>query len=301
MTYLLALIAAICYGTYWVLQQHEAGRAPTGLQLHPVRLMEHVIRRPLWLVGLVALLGGAAAQEGALVDGSLPIIESLLVLSLVWALVFANRLSHRRVERSQWLGAVMVCIGLAAFLIAGDPTAGDGTGATTRWLEVGVIVSGLFLVLIALAWKIPGKPRAALCATAASIAFGLSDAMSKAAFSLLDDPASFYANWQLYAVIATAVVAVAISQVAYNAAPLVVSLPSLTVGEPVTAVLVGVAALDVHFRTTPAALAVEGVAVVMVAFGSWIVALSPVLDVHGLHPHLVKQGDGQPARSRQPS
>jgi hypothetical protein len=299
-TYLLAVVAAIAYGCNWVLQQHEAAQAPATLQLHPVRLLEHVIRRPLWVVGLVALLGGSAAQEGALTDGSLPVIEALLVLDLVFALLLANKLSHRSVEWVQWLGAAGVCVGLAAFLAAGDPTPGHGLGSNERWVLVAIAVGGAVTLLLSAAWRTTDAVRAALCATAAAILFGLSDALSKSAFSLLPHGVDrFAAAWQFYALVGVAVVAVAASQIAYNAAPLVVSLPSLAVGEPVVGVLVGIFVLHVHFRTSTAALVIEAVGAAMIAVGSWIVTRAPVLNLHYPHPHLHRPGaSARPRRDR---
>jgi hypothetical protein len=302
-TYLLAMVAAVAYGCNWVLQQHEAAQAPAILQLHPVRLLEHVIRRPLWVVGLIALLGGSAAQEGALTDGSLPVIEALLVLDLVFALLLANKMSHRTVTRVQWLGAVAICVGLVGFLAAGDPTPGHGLGSNPRWVLVAIAVGGAVAGLLFIAWHTTGAVRAASCATAAAILFGLSDGLSKSAFSVLprgvDD---LVAAWQFYALIGVAVVAVAASQIAYNAAPLVVSLPSLAVGEPVVGVLVGIFVLHVQFRTNTAALAIEAVAAALIASGSWIVTRAPVLNLHYPYPHLHRPGAApRPRRDRTPS
>jgi drug/metabolite transporter (DMT)-like permease len=277
MTYLLALVAAIAFGANWVLQQHEAGRAPATLQLRPIRLLEHLIRRPLWLVGLLALAIGGAAQEDALASGSLPVIESLLVLDLVFALLLADRLSRHSVGRSQWAGAAAVCIGLATFLIAGNPTPGHSAGADSRWVLVLAVVGGLCGLLCALAWRRPGTVRAVSCAMTAAVLFGLSDGLSKAAFSV--SVPGIFATWQLYGLIGAAVVAVAASQVAYNAAPLVVSLPSLAVGEPVTGVMIGVMVLHVHFRTGAVATAIEVGAAVTIVVGSWVVGRARVLDL----------------------
>jgi hypothetical protein len=277
MTYLLALIAAVSFGVNWVLQQHEAGRAPTSLQLRPVRMLEYLVRRPLWLIGLLALAVGGAAQEAALVDGSLPVIESLLVLDLVVALVLADRLSPHSVRRRQWAGAVVVCIGLATFLIAGHPTPGHGSGGNARWLLVIIVASGVSALLCAAAWRTGRSVRAVLCATAAAVLFGLSDVLSKATFNIGFPDA--VASWQFYGLLGAAVLAVGASQVAYNAAPLVVSLPSLAVVEPVTGVLVGSAVLHVHFRTGIAATAVEITAAVLVVLGSLVVGRARVLDL----------------------
>lgn len=301
-TYLLAVVAAIAYGCNWVLQQHEAAQAPATLQLHPVRLLEHVVRRPLWLVGLLALAAGSAAQEGALSDGSLPVIEALLVLDLVFALLLANKLSHRSVEWVQWLGAVAVCVGLGAFLAAGDPTPGHGLGSNARWVLVVIAVGGVTAALLSAAWHTDGAVRAALCATAAAILFGLSDGLSKAAFSLLPHGVDrFVAAWQFYALLGVAVVAVAASQIAYNAAPLVVSLPSLAVGEPVVGVLVGIFVLHVQFRTSTPALVIEALGAAMIAGGSWVVTRAPALNLHYPHPHLHRPGSAVPRGDRTPT
>ncbi len=286
MTYLLALIAALAYGANWVLQQHEAAQAPTGLQLHPVRLVEHLLRRPMWLAGLAALIVGSGIQELALAWGSLPVVEALLVLALVFALVFANRMSPHSVTATQWIGAVVVCVGLAGFLIAGDPTTGHGWGANSRWLDIVVVFGAVCAVLSAAAWRTTGSTRAALCATAAAALFGLSDALSKAAFNFASKHgyAPMLVHWQVWGLLGAAVVGVGLSQVAYNAAPLAVSLPSLAVVEPIAGLIVGIVVLHVHFRHGTAAVTVEILAAVAVVVGSLVMGRSRVLNLRSGFP-----------------
>lgn len=280
MTYVLAVLAAVAYGANWVLQQHEAAEAPAGLQLHPVRLIEHLIHRPLWLVGLLALIVGSAVQEVALAYGSLPVVEAVLVLALVFALVLNSRFSQQPVTFPRWLGAVLVCAGLAMFLLAGDPTPGRGTGANSHWILVIVILGGIVTVLCLAAWRFHGSARSALCASAAALMFGLSDALSKAVFNRDDGQVHLLIFWQLYGALGAAALAVGLSQIAYNAAPLAVALPFLAVGEPLAGLLAGVVALKVHFATTTGSLAFEAAAAFAVVVGSMAMGWG-----RGLHLH----------------
>lgn len=290
MTYVLAVLAAVAYGANWVLQQHEAAEAPTRLQLHPVRLIEHLIHRPLWLVGLVALAVGSAVQEAALAYGSLPVVESVLVLALVFALVLNSRLSRQPVSFLRWIGALLVCTGLVVFLLAGDPSPGRGAGADSHWFLVLIMLGGSSALLCFAAWRFPGSTRAGLSASAAALMFGLSDALSKAVFNGDADQVRLLIFWQLYAALGAAVLGVALSQIAYNAAPLAVALPFLAVGEPLAGLLAGVVALKVHVNTTPAAVALQAVAAIAVVLGSMAMARA-----RGLHLHRVDRSDPPPA------
>lgn len=283
MTYVFAIIAAFAFGANWVLQQFEAAKVPSEFQLNPVRMIGHLIRRPIWLLGLATLLVGAGAQQVALANGSLSVDEAVLVLDIVFALTLANRFSRRSVRPTQWAGAVAVCLGLAAFLVSANPSAGDGGGSSRRWIVVLISIAGAATVLSAMGVVRPGKSRAAMFATAAGILFGLSDSLSKAAFSYIGDSAAslvgLLAHWQSYGAMTSAIVGLALGQLAYNAAPLPVSLPSLAVCEPIVGLLVGVAVLHVDFRTSAPATVVEACAAAAVIVGSIAVGRAKVLDI----------------------
>lgn len=82
--------------------------------------------------------------------------------------------------------------------------------------------------------------------------------MSKAAFSLAQRHAlALLTAWQTYAFLGVAVIALLQSQLAFNAAPLRVSLPCLALGEPVVGLFLGVGVLSDRLRHSPWALAVE--------------------------------------------
>lgn len=278
MTYLLAVLAALCFGLNWVLQQHEAAQAP-DLELSPVRLLAVVVRRPLWLVGLAALVVGSGLQAAALGVGSLGEVEPLLVLGLPFALALGVRVSDQPVTAREWLGAVGVCAGLAALLAVGEPGKGQRVGVAGLWLTAGVVTAGALCGLLLAGWRTSSETwRAVAFATAAGITFGVVDALSKSMFLVAAGGfGRLLTAWQTYATAGGGVVAVALSQSAYQAAPLRVSLPSLAVAEPVVGVVYGVVVLGGTFTHSAGAVVVEVVAAALVMVGAIALARSPVV------------------------
>ncbi len=278
MFYVLGILSAIAFGSTWVLQQHEAAQAPEDLELHPVRLVRRMARRPLWLLGLVLLAVGSALQEATIALSSLSRAESLLILDLVWALVLSRRVSRVRVGRLQWGGAAAVCVGLTVLLLFGDPTTGRGAGPLPRWVAVLAVTAVASAVACVFAVRRRGTARAVALSVTAGLLFGVSDALSKAAF---DSPSllSALSAWQVYACLGTAVIAIGLSQIAYNAARLVVSLPGLAVAEPLAGVVVGVLVLHVHFQAGSWSLAAEAAAGAVLVAGSVLIARAQALDV----------------------
>lgn len=283
LTDLLAVVAAFAFGANWVLQQWEAAKAPDQLQLHPLQLLRLLLRRPLWLLGLSSLVVGSVVQQFALADGDLGVDEALLVLDLVFALVFADRVSPRSVQPLQWLGALTMCVGLGVFLVAANPSTTHGGGAIVRWSMLLGAAGAVCVALSVVGIVGTGRLRAVMFATASAVAFGVSDSFSAAAFSFTGDSIgsqfTIFAHWQAYALLATAIVGLGLGQVAFNAAPLAVSLPSLAVGEPVVGLIAGIGVLGVSIRTSPAAVVVEVLAAVAIIGGSVVVGRSRVLEL----------------------
>src|SRR5262249_61248706 len=64
-----------------------------------------LVRRPIWLLGTAALIGGYILQGAALGKGRLIIIQPLLVMTVVFALPLGVVLTHQVVTRRDWLPA----------------------------------------------------------------------------------------------------------------------------------------------------------------------------------------------------
>ena len=109
-----------------------------------------------------------------------------------------------------------------------------------------------------------GAARALLASTASGLTWGVCDALTKSALNLAGHAAhaavlTLLTAWQTYACAFTALAALGLAQVAYNAAPLHISLPSLAAAEPIAGVILGVFVLGERFRASPGSLAVESV------------------------------------------
>ena len=81
-----------------------------------------LLRRPLWWAGTAAASPGYVFQALALANGSLLLVQPILVSALLFALPLSARLANRRVTRGEWMWAVVLTIALAVFVVlAQDP------------------------------------------------------------------------------------------------------------------------------------------------------------------------------------
>src|SRR5581483_8738940 len=135
---LLSLASAASYGFGAVFQHRAAVREAPELSLR-AGLIVRLARRPMWVVGNALDGVGYLFQFLALRNGSLTLVEPLLVLSLVFALPVAAWLDHRRVSASDVASISAIAIGLAVFLGVGRVERRhrgelwrDGAGGTGR-------------------------------------------------------------------------------------------------------------------------------------------------------------------------
>jgi len=85
-----------------------------------------------------------------------------------------------------------------------------------------------------------GPTRAMFLGSAAGLAFGVLSVLTKAVTHLLSrDLARAFVTWQVYVAIAVGIVALTVSQSAYQAGPLAYSMPFIGVLEPLVAVVIG--------------------------------------------------------------
>src|SRR4051794_20115344 len=84
----LALLAAVCNAVASVLQRKAARSAPAS-EAFRLALMWDLIRRPAWLLGILALIGGFVFQATALGFGGLALVQPLLVVELPVTMVIA--------------------------------------------------------------------------------------------------------------------------------------------------------------------------------------------------------------------
>ena len=121
MTVVLALLAAGAFGSGVVCQQRSAMEVPAELAARP-SLLVRLVRRPLWLLGLLADLAGFALQALALRRGSLVVVQPLITTSLLFTLALSALSYHEPISRAEWRAVILVLAGLCVFLVAAAPT-----------------------------------------------------------------------------------------------------------------------------------------------------------------------------------
>jgi drug/metabolite transporter (DMT)-like permease len=289
MTLLLAFASSLFFAAAYVLQYHEAHEAPRRLFLSP-RLLVELAHHRIWVGGIVAMLIGDGLQAAALGVGSLAVVEPVLTASLLFALPLSAAWRRERLQRSEWVGAVMVSAGLGLVLGIGTPTDGSADMGGYEWLLVGLTSWGLATSLVAGGLRTPWPSyRAALIGAGAGVLFGLQDALTRYCLHWIGkDFWHLVLSWQPYVLLVTAVYGLTLAQSAYEAGSLSASLPPMAIGEPVIGMLIGIVALHEHLDTSAVALTFEALGALVMVWGAWLLARSPLV-VGAKHPARIQR------------
>lgn len=267
---LLALGAALAYAAASVLQQREA-EADTGADQGSTvgggfRLVLRLARRPIWLAGLAADGVGYALQAVALGVGELIVVQPVLTSGILFALPAGAWWSGRRLGRSDLAWAVVLAGGLTAFLLLAGTDGGHDFASTRAWLLCAAVATPVLLVCVVAGARSRGTRRAVLFAFTTGVLFGITAALTKASVVLLDRHGfGALGHWEPYALVVLGALGFVVNQRAFQAGSLTASLPTLTVAEPIVAVLIGVTMLH---ETVPT----EG-ALAWLAVGASVVAM----------------------------
>jgi drug/metabolite transporter (DMT)-like permease len=277
MVFLIALVAAAFLGLGFVAQQHAAYREPLRRMLH-LSLLLDLVRRPLWLAGIGAMLCGQVLGALALSDANVTKVEPLLATNLVFALGIGRIACKENLTGSEWLGGLMVSGGVAMFLVAGSPHGEQPISPESwSWLAVGAVI----LVVAALVWigcRSSLQVRAMLLAAAAGMLFGVQDAITRGLLLRLGHGlGAIVASWQPYALLGVAICGLLLVQSAFDAAPLRISLPAATAAEPLTGIALGIGVFTEHLRLNAGPLAGEVIGLTAMVLGIVILGRSPYL------------------------
>jgi drug/metabolite transporter (DMT)-like permease len=237
----LALLSAFVYGAGVVLQQRAALEAPLEEAARP-RLLLRLVRRPMWLLGLAADIVGFGLQAAALHRGSLVVVQPLITTSLVFALVLTSAWRHEPISRRQWTAVALVLLGLAVFLIVAAPDEESSAVAGMRdWILTTAAITAVAGVALAAGLKAVGSTRAAFLAVSAGIADAFMAVMAKAFSGSFDQGlAATFRSWTPYALVGAGLIAMLLISTAYQAGHPTVSLPIITVTDPLVASLIGI-------------------------------------------------------------
>ncbi|WP_345665969.1 DMT family transporter [Streptomyces venetus] len=246
-----AVCAAFSNAVATVLQRKAALTVPRS-QGFRAGLMLDLLRRPVWLAGILAVIGAAVCQALALATGPLTIVQPLFVLELPLTLIVASLLMHRRLPGSGWLAVTVVVAGLAVALAAASPAGNRTHVELDRWIPALAVCAGAVAGLIVAALRRPeGRARAACLGAATAISYAVTAALMKTATHVLDEQGlvGFFTAWQTYGFALTGVCALFLLENAMQAGPLVASQPALTLGDATVSLALGITLYEEKIRS----------------------------------------------------
>ncbi len=246
-----ALCAAFSNAVATVLQRKAALSVPRSDGLRAGLILD-LLRRRVWLAGILAVIAAGVCQAVALATGPLTIVQPLFVLELPLTLIVASVLMHRHLPRLGWVAVTVVVVGLAVALAAAAPTGNRTHVALERWVPALAVCAGAVVVLALVALRRPeGRARAACLGAGTAISYAVTAALMKASTHILDDEGveAFFTAWQTYAFAATGLVALFLLEHAMQAGPLVASQPALTLGDATVSLALGIILFEEHVRS----------------------------------------------------
>ncbi|GLW07841.1 hypothetical protein Misp01_29710 [Microtetraspora sp. NBRC 13810] len=272
----LALLAATSNAGASVLQRHAARAVPDELEFH-LSLVWALIRNPVWLYGIGALILGFVFQAGALGVGGLALVQPIMTVELPITMVLLSWAFGIVLDRRSWLAVGALTVGLAMFLVAASPQAGHRLPGAGSWLLALTVTSGTILALevVARLFVGPGPARAAILGTAGGLGFAFTATLIKETVGILrGDPGMLPFSWQPYAMVAAGLYSVFLLQNALHSGTLVAAQPALTISDPVAGILYGTLMFGEPVRSGPwIVMEVAGAAIV--GWGIIVLAQSP--------------------------
>jgi drug/metabolite transporter (DMT)-like permease len=260
------------YALASVFQQRGAEAQPAEHSLK-LGLLVRLLRHKGWVFGLACDAGGYVLQFIALGHGPLVIVQPLLVCGLLFALPIGAAWAGRHLRPVDWVGAVLVCMGLAVFLTIANPSSGRDNARPTVWVILLVVDAVATGALVAVSFGRHPRGRAVLLSGAAGIIYGAAAALTKTSSHLLSHGLLHAAlHWQPYVLIVFGLSGMVIGQSAFQAGTLDVSLPTMTVADPVVSIIIGLMAFNEGISSSPIAVCFEVVGLLIMSAGVFMLA-----------------------------
>lgn len=268
LTVVFAVTATVMYALSNVLQTAEAEQLSDDDTLS-VGILAKLARRPRWLVGMGADVGGYLFEALALGIGTLVVVEPILSTALLVSLFLGSVLHHRTIDRNDWIAALILASGVAIFLYQVEPTGGRDFAPREAWAVAIPLVLAMELVCITMARGSVGPRRAAFLGTGAGVAFGVSAVLTKAFVTYLSHGVfAWVPHWEPYGLAVASIGGLVLSQSAFQTGALAAAVGAEQVWQPFTGVALGVWLLDEQLRTPgPVANLLVVMSLAMMAIG----------------------------------
>lgn len=269
---LLALSSALCVAVGDVLQQRATHRIVDRSVGH-LELFAVLLRNRRWRWGALLLVVSIVLQAAALDEGSVLLVQALLVLSLLFALPVSARLAERRVTGREWRWAAALTAAVVVVVTVGNPRAGHPNASLKTWATVAVVVVPLLAGCVVVARIRGGAVAAVLFAFVSGALWGIFAVLTKGVVHRFGEGGwAVLASPELCAWVLLALGGFAGEQSAFRAGALTASMPTLEVSQPVVAALLGVVVLGETLDTDPAGMIALAVAALVMTVATFELA-----------------------------
>jgi drug/metabolite transporter (DMT)-like permease len=263
-----AVAGAASFGLASAVQQRATKEVPTTGTLDP-RLLLELVRRPVWVLGIGTVIVGLSLQLVALAYGPLVLVQPLLVTGVLFGAVFSALLAHRRVDHLVVVGALGAVAGLSAFLVLARPTGGSTQLEQDGWglLPLALLLGIAALVCLAVAGRYDGPVQVGALATATGVFYGLTAGLMKVVTSQFRSGGltEIFTHPVFYVVCVVGPLGFLLSQNTFQQGTLIApALAIITIVDPLVGVAIGVSWLGEQVNSSPAVLAGELIAVLVI-------------------------------------
>ncbi len=243
-----ALVAATSYGVSNVLQQHEAEQIDQRETLR-FGLLGRLARRPRWLVGIGADVGGYVFEALALGIGALVVVEPIMATSLLASLFFGALINHRVITRFDWMAAGVFAVGISVFLTVVGPSEGNDVAPVHAWLVAAPLILAFVLVCVGLARTMSGSRRAVLLGLGAGTLFGTSALLTRAFVHYLSGGIFHWVpHWEPYALAVSSISGLLLAQSAFQTGSLAAAVSAEQIMQALTGAALGIGMLSEHVQ-----------------------------------------------------
>lgn len=277
----LALTACFFFSFSASIQQRASAGVPvrsgglSGLR----RLMMHLVRSPLWVLGIGINIVGFLTQAVALERGSVALVQPLMPTQLMFAVAFAAWSARAWPTAVDWICSACICAGVA--VVVGTES-GHSFSPEAGLDRVPYVVAVAAVAIVVLLFIAHGRtPRTAAMTTA--MAAGVCFAMTAVFLKLVADEVGHQGLLHLispvlFGLLTSTTLATILTQAAFAAGPLPWAVSAMTIVNPVVSYAVGLLA----FHATPPGVLTSLVAAALLIAG--VVGLVTSSSAHDWSP-----------------
>jgi drug/metabolite transporter (DMT)-like permease len=173
-----AVVASLLFYLGIALQALEARVTPRSESLR-LSLLQRLLRRPLWVLGLALGLLGVLPQAIALGTAPYVVVQPLLTVGLLLLLAVGSSVFEEDVRPAEWLAVVAILVGVLLVAIAAPPHSEQHRGGAAVVAVVAALTIPALLPLL----RLPGLTSP----TALMVSCGFGFAATNVAVKLLGD------------------------------------------------------------------------------------------------------------------